>query len=522
MAYANLTVTQLRDLLRDRGVRGYSNKNKAELIAMAERAGIQIPTTLATRPISPRITVPLVPPVARPVSPPRVTVPTPAPVTVIPKPIEEEVNRFIRNPQLLEDPTTRDTFIQTLNTLDNPELYNILVRMFGVYLDWPLTKQSLINKILGKIHEIPIPIVAERPPPTRVTVPAPWMFTEPIVEVINRFIRDPQLLEDPDYQNTLIRTLNTLDNPTLYNILVRTFSVYLDLPVTKDDLINRILGKIRELREIRATPILGVTERPPPPIVRVPPIAIPPVTKAPPMTAPPRPVLPPIVPLVTPGPVPTTTAQIIANLPKVPALARPATPIAKAPAQVATPKLPPVAPIIAPLIPVVTPVNIGDLEPPDDEIPDYVKLYIGDEITIKYHRVDAYLFWPLSEVTDETAEELNISVDVDDAQLIRDELLGDRKNILPPNTKILFIDTVLEYNLFDGTGYHFQDMNITIPNVVIRAHVRGFETYAEINGYFSYLYEFTKTNGQTGYLCILHSEGVGFGSNVSTRLAILI
>ena len=39
MAYTNLTVDKLKDLLRARGIRGYSGKRKDELIAMLEQGG---------------------------------------------------------------------------------------------------------------------------------------------------------------------------------------------------------------------------------------------------------------------------------------------------------------------------------------------------------------------------------------------------------------------------------------------------------------------------------------------------
>lgn len=37
MTYANLTVNQLKNLLRERGIRGYSDKKKTELVAMLEQ-----------------------------------------------------------------------------------------------------------------------------------------------------------------------------------------------------------------------------------------------------------------------------------------------------------------------------------------------------------------------------------------------------------------------------------------------------------------------------------------------------
>lgn len=259
--------------------------------------------------------------------------------------------------------------------------------------------------------------------------------------------------------------------------------------------------------EIPATPRITPLTPAPVPIVPTRPVSPPRITE--PVTAqvvPPRAPSPRITVPIAPA-----TAMAIAKLPKVPALARPAPPTAK------------LAPPIAKPAPMqIAPFNIANLRPPDNEIPDYIKLYIGDQMTVKYNEIEAYLFWPLTEVTDDEADEYNIGVDVSDAQFIRDELLDERKDTLPRNTKILFIDTMLEYNHFDGTGYHFQDMSITIPNVVTRTPVTGYIEFIVKDGYFSYLYEFRKLNGQPGYLCILHSEGAGYGSTVLTRLAVLI
>lgn len=48
MAYANLTIDQLKALLRERGIRGYSGKKKADLIAMLEQREIPVaPVKLA-------------------------------------------------------------------------------------------------------------------------------------------------------------------------------------------------------------------------------------------------------------------------------------------------------------------------------------------------------------------------------------------------------------------------------------------------------------------------------------------
>ena len=52
MAYTNLTVDKLKDLLRERGIRGYSGKNKAELLMMVEQAGIIPPTPPQIAPVA--------------------------------------------------------------------------------------------------------------------------------------------------------------------------------------------------------------------------------------------------------------------------------------------------------------------------------------------------------------------------------------------------------------------------------------------------------------------------------------
>ncbi len=56
MAYTNLTVDKLKDLLRARGIRGYSGKRKAELIAMLEGQAVAQPTAITPgrRPATPK------------------------------------------------------------------------------------------------------------------------------------------------------------------------------------------------------------------------------------------------------------------------------------------------------------------------------------------------------------------------------------------------------------------------------------------------------------------------------------
>ena len=56
MAYTNLTVDKLKDLLRERGIRGYSGKRKAELIAMLEGQAVAQPTAITPgrRPAMPK------------------------------------------------------------------------------------------------------------------------------------------------------------------------------------------------------------------------------------------------------------------------------------------------------------------------------------------------------------------------------------------------------------------------------------------------------------------------------------
>ena len=54
MAYVDFTVDRLKNLLRERGIRGYSGKKKAELIAMLEQHTPAIPTVLTpSDPVAP-------------------------------------------------------------------------------------------------------------------------------------------------------------------------------------------------------------------------------------------------------------------------------------------------------------------------------------------------------------------------------------------------------------------------------------------------------------------------------------
>ena len=91
MSYHQLTIPKIKDELKALGVRGYSNKNKDELVAMLEQAKpyspvlpISPPRVPSVRPVSPRVVSPKVAPLSiRPVSPPRFVRPI-SPVVALP------------------------------------------------------------------------------------------------------------------------------------------------------------------------------------------------------------------------------------------------------------------------------------------------------------------------------------------------------------------------------------------------------------------------------------------------------
>jgi hypothetical protein len=91
-------------------------------------------------------------------------------------------------------------------------------------------------------------------------------------------------------------------------------------------------------------------------------------------------------------------------------------------------------------------------------------------------------------------------------------------------TQVAFRPLLIELNHFNGTGYHYQDMSITITGLeeVIQSPVDGYIAYHfDEDGYRSYLYSFHRRDGKTAYLAILHREGPGYGQEVETILALL-
>lgn len=169
MAYTNLTVDQLKNLLREHGVRGYSNKNKAELIAMAEQAGIALQGIAPIAPITP----------IAPISP--------AVLNEQVAQIEELVDRFIEEPRLIDDPLERVPFIRTLNTVDNQALRIVLQEDFGVQAPDNTTKDQLINMIIDDI----------RKPPAR-SVIGVVQYYQPTLGFLYTVVTNPDLANDPE------------------------------------------------------------------------------------------------------------------------------------------------------------------------------------------------------------------------------------------------------------------------------------------------------------------------------------
>lgn len=144
-----------------------------------------------------------------------------------------------------------------------------------------------------------------------------------------------------------------------------------------------------------------------------------------------------------------------------------------------------------------------------------ITLNISSETTIIYHQIKSHLLFPLIEDTSEN------NIDAHDARFILDELLVDYKHNLTCNTQILFVDSTIEFNLFNGSSYHLRNMQITVPDIVTRGHTT-FQHWIQTGKYFSYLYRFTKLDGTTGYLCVLHEETPDHNNQQMTLLAILI
>ena len=255
----------------------------------------------------------------------------------------------------------------------------------------------------------------------------------------------------------------------------------------------------------RPAPTPAVAKAPAPAVAKAP---APAVAKAP--TVPPVGALKPAPPAVAP---PTMKLPTVMPIKKAPAQVAPTPAVAKAPIP-AVAKAPIPAVAKAPVVPAV----LTALEPTS------VTLDIADGMSVIYYPpdIESYRFFPLIEGTEE-------DIDVEDARFILNELLTQPQiDALDKNTTVIhFIDSPVEFNLFNPDGYHYQDMKLTIPGVVTDASVEGYikakmrreEAGEEL---WNYLYSFQKPDGSEGYLCILHHDGPGYGSNVSTRPTIIV
>ena len=103
-------------------------------------------------------------------------------------------------------------------------------------------------------------------------------------------------------------------------------------------------------------------------------------------------------------------------------------------------------------------------------------------------------------------------------------LENDTLKELGSNAKIIISKPSIEMNIFDGTGSCYNNMKIKISGLkeIIRSDIEGFINFLEETGFYNYLYKFNYSNDKPGYMAILHDEGPGYGSDVSTILVFIL
>lgn len=172
----------------------------------------------------------------------------------------------------------------------------------------------------------------------------------------------------------------------------------------------------------------------------------------------------------------------------------------------------------AELIEMLKPLQVAPVLAPAPVISPSVQLDIGDDVTVIYKNVEAVPLFDLAE----NQEEDNIQADK--ARHVLELLNPEQKQQLTNTARIILINSILEFNLFDGTGYHFQNMTITITEsgLTITSPVEGYIDFDKRDNHFSFLYSFGNARGKECYLAILHEDGPGYGSEQSTILAVIL
>lgn len=154
-----------------------------------------------------------------------------------------------------------------------------------------------------------------------------------------------------------------------------------------------------------------------------------------------------------------------------------------------------------------------------------IQLDVGENLTVTFKNLELQDFFDLIEYPTDADDK---AIDADYARLVRDLMTQEQIQALGDDPQIMIRPLLIEFNHFNGTGYHYQDMDINLRDIpgiqgTIISPVEGYINFKYNEGYpyGQYLYSFNVPKGP-GYLAILHQEGAGYGNYVETTMAFLL